>query len=318
MLIWRIASEILPTRTVAAHKLGLGDISCPLCLDSKESIVHLFLKCLVSRAIWFGLRWAIHSSQFMVTNNKDIIKMVCDPPIIVEPYSSSNCLKDHTTIQFSNTLDFIWNLRNQVVHNGFKFNISGTIQQLEARIEENIRSLEDIEPDVVGTRLLNVKWIAPNVGTIKLNVDAAISKGKAVITVVARNHHGDLIKAWARQTKPLDPTLVEATAINWALEIALGDNFNYICIESDAKVCIDALFSKSEDFLQFIHAQTSYSLELFLHFHFCTWVRRDANQLAHKLAKVACSMLLPFSCNLDSIPPSAKEAWSRDMLLLSF
>ena len=112
MLIWRIASEILPTRTVAAHKLGLGDTSCPLCLDCKESIVHLFLKCLVSRAIWFGLRWAIHSSQFMVTNNKDIIKMVCDPPIIVEPYSSSNCLKDHTTIQFSNTLDFIWNLRN--------------------------------------------------------------------------------------------------------------------------------------------------------------------------------------------------------------
>uniref|UniRef100_A0A2N9H3S2 RNase H type-1 domain-containing protein n=1 Tax=Fagus sylvatica TaxID=28930 RepID=A0A2N9H3S2_FAGSY len=211
MLIWRIASEILPTRTVVAHKLGLGDTSCPLCLDCKESIVHLFLKCLVPRAIWFGLRWAIHSSQFMVTNNKDIIKMV--------------------------------------VHNGFKFNISGTIQQLEARIEENIRSFEDIEPDVVGTRLLNVKWIAPDVGTIKLNVDAAISKGKAVIIVVARNHHGDLIKAWARQTKPLDPTLAEATAINWALEIALGDNFNYICIESDAKVCIDALFSKSEDFL---------------------------------------------------------------------
>ena len=63
-----------------------------------------------------------------------------------------------------------------MVHNGFKFNISGTIQQLEVRIEENIRSLEDIEPDVVGTRLLNVKWIAPDVGTIKLNVQSPKEK----------------------------------------------------------------------------------------------------------------------------------------------
>ena len=81
------------------------------------------------------------------------------------------------------------------------------------------------------------------------------------------------------------------------------------CIESDAKSCIDALSPTSEDCPWSIHAQTSYSLELSLHFHLCSffWMRRGANQLAHELAKVARSLHLPFSCNLASIPPLLKR-----------
>ena len=96
-------------------------------------------------------------------------------------------------------------------------------------------------------------------------------------------------------------------------------NLDYICIERDAKVCNDALSSNIEDCPWIIHTQTSYSWELALQFHLCIflWVRRDANQLAQELAKVARSLYLPFSCNLDSLPPSAKEAWTRDILLHS-
>ena len=40
----------------------------------------------------------------------------------------------------------------------------------------------------------------------------------------------------------------------------VSENFNNICIENDAKVCIDTLSSKIEECSWFIHAQTSYSL----------------------------------------------------------
>ena len=82
VLVWRIANGILPTRIVVASKLGQGDVCCPFCHDSEEFIDHLFFKCSVSRAIWFGLTWAIHSCHFNILNSKDILKFICDPPII--------------------------------------------------------------------------------------------------------------------------------------------------------------------------------------------------------------------------------------------
>ena len=62
VLLWRIASGILPTRLNIATKLGWGDTCCPLCDSDEESIEHLFFQCSVARAIWFGTSWAVHSA----------------------------------------------------------------------------------------------------------------------------------------------------------------------------------------------------------------------------------------------------------------
>jgi hypothetical protein len=39
----------------------------------------------------------------------------------------------------------------------------------------------------------------------------------------------------------LDPAVAEATTINWALVLVEEEKFDFISVESDAKVCIDAL-----------------------------------------------------------------------------
>ena len=152
-----------------------------------------------------------------------------------------------------------------------------------------------------------------------MNVDAVIGKDKATIAVVARNHQGSIIKVWAELTSHLEPALAEATAINWALEIAKLENFEHICIESDAKFCVDALNAPIDVYPWKILAPISLSLDLANNFSFCSflWVRRDANHVVHVLAKVALSLNLPFSCNAISLPPLVKEAWIRDLLLLS-
>ena len=111
---------------------------------------------------------------------------------------------------------------------------------------EHIHSLEDTIPLVESTSHNILRWKAPKLGTIKLNVDAALSKDRVVIAVVAQNSQGMLIKAWAKLTDTLEPTLVEVAAINWALELAEEEEFKQICIESDAKVCVDTLNSHSD------------------------------------------------------------------------
>jgi hypothetical protein len=92
-----------------------------------------------------------------------------------------------------------------------------------------------------------------------------------------------------------------------------------ICVESNAKSCIDALSSPIVECLWKIHAQTSLSLDLVLHFNLCTflWVRRDANHMAHVLAKVALSLRHTLCCNSVPLSPSVLEAWIKDLSLLS-
>jgi hypothetical protein len=51
MLLWRIASNVLPTKDNLAKRLGSIDTDCPLCNEAKETITHLFFECTVTRLI---------------------------------------------------------------------------------------------------------------------------------------------------------------------------------------------------------------------------------------------------------------------------
>ena len=114
VLVWRIASGVLPTKLNFAQKVGFGDTRCPFCLDEEESLEHLFFKCHISKAIWFGSMWALRSDLISLSTCKDFIKFVCEPPISTPTTLGVNILNASTSIQFALTLDYIWNLRNKV------------------------------------------------------------------------------------------------------------------------------------------------------------------------------------------------------------
>ncbi len=154
---------------------------------------------------------------------------------------------------------------------------------------------------------------------IKLNVDAAIVSNRAAIAVVARNSKGIILNAWVKELMNLDSLVAKASAILWAMELAIVEGFGKVTIKSDAKVCIDELSSSEASSNWKISTLIGQSLALVNRFSFCDfqWIRRDANQAAHALAKVAFSLRLPFCCNLDNLPPSLKEAWLRDLFFAS-
>ena len=79
--------------------------------------------------------------------------------------------------------------------------------------------------------------------------------------------------------------------------------FKHICIEGDAKVYLNAFAAPIDDCLWKIRALISMSLKLALKFSSCKfhWVKRNANQVAHVLTKVAFSLTHPFVCSASSL-----------------
>jgi ribonuclease HI len=315
LLIWRIATGILPTKINLALKLGYGDTRCPLCLEHDETLDHLFFQCPVSRAIWFGTTWSIHSSLLSCTSYQDIINVICKPSLPLVVPGDKVALRDQTSIQFALILECIWNLRNHVIFNDHKINILATIKALELRIVDHMRTLENTSKE---SENLLKPWRALNLGTIKINVNAALSPHKASLAAVARDQTGSILNICADHYDMLDPIMAEAKAICWGLELALAESFTNIAIQSDSKSCIDALSNHANLCSWKITTLISSAIQLAFKFESCVflWVRREANQVTDTIAKVAISHHLPFCCSKDNLPPSVKEAWLRDMLLL--
>uniref|UniRef100_A0A2N9IQW9 RNase H type-1 domain-containing protein n=1 Tax=Fagus sylvatica TaxID=28930 RepID=A0A2N9IQW9_FAGSY len=75
----------------------------------------------------------------------------------------------------------------------------------------------------------------------------------------------------------LTPGIAEASAITWAIEMAKSENFQDIVVESDAKVCIDAINGESARVPWKLLSLCINSKFLVLEFTSCSfcWVRRD-------------------------------------------
>ena len=221
-----------------------------------------------------------------------------------------------TKSQFALTIESIWNLRNAAVHNSYQGCVISICKGMELRILEHLQVFQQIpKPNV----LYCVKWVPPPLHLIKINVDAAWNPSKASIAVVARDHRGFVLKAWSKQLDAADLMIVEATAIWWALELAILEGFQDIIIESDAKACIDALLGNPQETLWKINNMCFDIKILALKFIACdfVWAKRGANEVAHELAKFVTAIPSPFICFQETLPPFVIKAWQGDVLSCS-
>uniref|UniRef100_A0A2N9GNN9 Reverse transcriptase domain-containing protein n=1 Tax=Fagus sylvatica TaxID=28930 RepID=A0A2N9GNN9_FAGSY len=227
MFLWRIAANVLPTKDLLAKRVGNMDTLCNLCNEEVETCSHLFFKCNVARAIWYGCKWSLRSDEINVNRNEEIVKIVIDPPWKLPKES-----REQVSLQMIITLEAIWNLRNQITHNGGEINLISTIKGIEARVQEFLLS-QELPPQHIHMDV--TKWSTPPPNVVKLNVDAAILRNHSTLAVIARNDKGEVLKAWAKQSKCCDPLQAETSAILWALQLAASESFMHIIIEGDAK-----------------------------------------------------------------------------------
>lgn len=105
--LWRLARNILPTRSNLGRKGIQMDTICPICLEHEETQEHLFMHCQLSQVLWFTTHLGLHVPN-MVSLNKWLMQWLTN--------------SDPLAVQlFSITLWKIWKFRNQVVFKSTKF-----------------------------------------------------------------------------------------------------------------------------------------------------------------------------------------------------
>jgi ribonuclease HI len=116
------------------------------------------------------------------------------------------------------------------------------------------------------------------------------------------------------------PTLAEACVIRWALQRAKNENLAEIIVESDAKVCVDTL--------NLVNVECNWNILTlckdihvlaadFFSCNFC-WVKREANSVAHVLAKSVLSQNLLVFHFPNHLPSLLEKAWFRDLSCIPF
>jgi hypothetical protein len=115
--------------------VGSLDTLCNLCNEEVKTFSHLFFKCNVARAIWYGCKWSLQTDEINVNRNEEIVKIVIDPPWQLPKETS-----EQLSLQMIITFEAIWNLRNQITHSGGEINLVSTIRGIEARVQEFLLS----------------------------------------------------------------------------------------------------------------------------------------------------------------------------------
>ena len=192
IFLWRLGSNALPSNLRVVQRIGSGDPLCPLCGLEEESDPHIFLHCNMVKPLWFRINWGLRPDLIPVYSNLDLLNFVINPPLCPGTLEKTKNLKDQTSIQLAVTLEFFWNLRNQVVHNEFKINYLATVKNIELKILEQLKVL-NLVSGVVAHFELNGVWSAPPPHVVKINVDAALNDSVATLAAVARDSSGTII-----------------------------------------------------------------------------------------------------------------------------
>ena len=204
------------------------------------------------------------------------------------------------------------------MHNDLKINHLAIVKNLEVRVLEHWHILNPLLVDDTGVVSVP-RWFIPLPQVLKLNVDAALKDGLATLAVIVRSDSGHVMNGWTKRYDTTDPCTTEAAAILWAMELAKENNYLKILVEGDAKICIEAITEVATTILGRILSLVNIIKVLALEFPTCSfcWVRRDANGMAHSLAKFTSSLPSCFFCNSSNLPPSVHEAWIRDLIACS-
>jgi ribonuclease HI len=157
-----------------------------------------------------------------------------------------------------------------------------------ASIKPNIRSTTSNSPPA---------WEKPPHGTIKCNVDAALFNGNSVMCygLCFRDSSGNLLFGKS-DFKLLSATVLEAEAIGLleSLKMAISKDLRHVAFETDSKLLVDLLGNTNLP-LNEIGDLVSECKTLLLSNpdYVVSFIRRQANSVAHNIARAALSYPSP-------------------------
>jgi len=323
-MVWRVCKECLPTRVKLNRRGVTGPSTCVLCNDPHEDSYHIFFHCCTTVGVWHtaGLWHLI----------EPLLNKFDDAPEII-----FHILEHTATTQeelFATTLWSIWKRRNhtlwQQVTESNRNGVERATHLLEGWRHANIKQLPrttPVEEAAAVTRKHGSaassssnkihKWQKPRRGRLKCNIDASFSmtENKLGIGICIRNEEGRFIRAKTMWFSPVCSVDVgEALglfyAIRWVHELRLQN----VDFEVDSKRVADYFNRSNRDITEFGNIMDS-------NIHYChsnlenshvEFIRRQANAVAHELAKASTS-LTSFRI-FDDVPTCIHDLIFNEML----
>ncbi|KAK2419793.1 hypothetical protein QL285_030613 [Trifolium repens] len=284
-LLWRIFNHALPVK----NKLNTKGINCspicPRCNKSLETIDHVFMRCDWAKATWFCSPMTINFNNL-------------DGNIPFTTWLSNTIIhSDKESIQNIAALIYnIWRARNLLVFQGKDIPAACVAQQAIANASEYQTAGKPHHALTTASntrsRGNNTSWIPPTKGTLKLNVDAhPCDDGRLGLGLVLRTDGGKHVGAATSVVRGSSDALEgEARGLAAAIEFAYRFPGNYITIEMDSKIIVDAVNDRKYGRNYWgrlarrngnvIHTNPQLSI---------AWTKRTGNLAAHVLANWALS-----------------------------
>ncbi|KAM6569370.1 hypothetical protein CsatB_017355 [Cannabis sativa] len=124
-LCWCILAKALPVRSVIDRKFPIEEVSCPLYGIENETIKHLFLSCNVTFHLWRSSPWGIFPVCDTGIRMWDWVKFIWD-------LKNKGINSDEVFLYASLTVDTIWRIMNDKVHNNCLFDVTKCIDSIRS------------------------------------------------------------------------------------------------------------------------------------------------------------------------------------------
>ena len=304
-LLWRICRGCVPTRLRLQSRHVQCEVICPWCDTDVEDDWHAFVGCTVARESWYwaGLSTVLQPRVGTVSSLADFVFDICR--------SESRDIAGRV----ASLLWQIWAARNDVIWNA-AHHTSTSIGRTALDAWQQWQEVHKHPPQPVVQHGQNrvqgnsSVWEKPRETWLKCNVDAAFHDRNHITSFACcvRDSRGQFIRAQTKWQRANMTVLEgEAVALLEALHFADANRWDRVVFESDSSTLVQALSSPCQGDSEFYAIVSSIIYQLSLHSNFeVKFVRRQANMVAHSLARAACSWA---SHRIFDSYPSCIEHW---------
>jgi ribonuclease HI len=283
-LLWRICRGCLPTRVKLQEKHVPCQLQCPLCDQNFEDDWHAILTCDVSVQAWqaSGLNHIVMQRIQQHTSLKELIFDVCSTESI------------ETAGSFAMMIWILWQNRNNKVWNA----VHETGRSLGLKAGMLWNEWREVQLVQHGSRHTQqqqqiLRWESPCQGWFKCNVDAGFHNdlNKTSTGWCLRDHLGRFVMA---ETTWVDGKYSiiegEAIALLEALKAMKRRSISNVIFETDSKSVVDATHHYNGGNSEFSLLVSLINNLLAMSPNFMVkFIRRQANMVAHTLARAAIS-----------------------------
>ena len=168
----------------------------------RKTVNTFFFGCPFARALWSATCWGLQVDSMNFTLAKDTVSFIMESPASLIPTHETWSV----SLNMALVIEEIWMSRNLKLFSNIDPDAMKTRQNIQTRFNEIVKVFSSaIQPP---KELSNKTWSPPPSGCIKLNVDAATRSSGSALTVVARNHLGEVLSILAKKHHSSSPAIV--------------------------------------------------------------------------------------------------------------